>query len=171
MLHSPHSIDALTQCQTAYSLLMSDYEEALRKIQSLDAKVLNLEEEIVRLKEQLKLMQHRQFGKKTEINVGETIIDANDSLLQTVSGYTRKKGVKSRGRLIDTSQLPRHQFYHDLPEDHKKCRVCQHDLERIGQEISEQVEVLPLKLYVAEHIRCKYTCRCCQTLLMAPKPK
>ncbi len=67
--------------------------------------------------------------------------------------------------------MPRHQFYHDLPEDHKKCRVCQHDLERIGQEISEQVEVLPLKLYVAEHIRCQYTCRCCQTLLMAPKPK
>lgn len=171
MLHSPHSTDALTQSQAAYSLLMSDYEEALRKIQSLDAKVLNLEAEIVRLKEQLKLMQHRQFGKKSEINIGETIIDANDGLLQTVSGYTRKKGIKSRGRLIDTSQLPRHQFYHDLPEDHKKCRVCQHDLERIGQEISEQLEVLPLKLYVAEHIRYKYACRCCQTLLMAPKPK
>ncbi len=38
-------------------------------------------------------MQHRKFSKKTEINVGETIIDANDSLLQTVSGYTRKKGL------------------------------------------------------------------------------
>lgn len=170
MLNLPAKTDAFQQSQAAYSLLIVEHEEALRKIQSLDAKIFSLEEEISRLKEQLKLMQHQRFGKKSEINLGEPIANP-DSLLQTVSGYTRKKGIKSRGRLIDTSQLPRHLFYHDLPEDHKKCRVCHHLLERIGQETSEQVEVLPLKLYVAEHIRYKYACRCCQTLIMAPKPK
>lgn len=169
MLDLPSQTNALQQLDAAYSLLMTDYEMALRKIQSLDAKVFSLEEEIVRLKEQIKLMQHQRFGKKSEINLGEPITPP-DSLLQ-VSAYTRKRGVKSRGRRIDTSQLPRYQFYHDLPEEDKKCRVCDHWLEKIGTETSEQLEVLPLKLYVAEHVRYKYTCRCCETLIMAPKPK
>lgn len=58
-----------------------------------------------------------------------------------------------------------------MTEENKICQVCNHPLQKIGQEISEQLEVLPLRLYVAEHIRYKYTCRCCQTLRMAPKPK
>jgi len=169
MLDLPRQTDSLKQVEAAYSLLMTDYEAALRKIQSLDAKVFSLEEEITRLKEQIKLMQHQRFGKKSEINLGEPLANA-DSLLH-IAGYTRKRGIKSRGRLIDTSQLPRYQFYHDLPEEHKKCRVCDHLLERIDKETSEQLEVLPLKLYVAEHVRYKYTCRCCATLIMAPKPK
>ncbi len=169
MLNLPNQTDVLQQVEAAYSLLRTDYEASLRKIQSLDAKVFSLEEEITRLKEQIKLMQHQRFGKKSEINLGEPIANA-DSLLH-IAGYTRKRGIKSRGRLIDTSQLPRYQFYHDLPEEHKKCRVCDHLLERIDKETSEQLEVLPLKLYVAEHVRYKYTCRCCATLIMAPKPK
>lgn len=171
MLTYPNHIDALKQSQAAYSLLIADYEEALRQIQTLDAKVLSLEEEVTRLKEQIRLMQHQRFGKKSEVSIGEAIVDPNISPLQTVSGYTRKKGTKSCGRTIDTSQLPRHQFYHDLPEEHKTCRACSNPLERMGQDVSEQLEVLPLRLYVAEHIRYKYSCRCCQTLIMAPKPK
>jgi transposase len=58
-----------------------------------------------------------------------------------------------------------------LSDEHKVCLACKNLLEKIGQEVSEQLEVLPLQLYVAEHIRYKYTCRCCQTLIMSPKPK
>lgn len=120
MLTSSKQVDAVQQSQADYSLLLSEYEEALRKIQNLDAKVLSLEEEIIRLKEQLKLMQHQRFGKKTEVNIGEPIVNPENKPFQTVSGHTRRKGIKSRGRLIDTSQLPRHQFYHDLPEEDKR---------------------------------------------------
>lgn len=171
MLNSANQADALQQSQAAYSLLMVEHEEALRKIQTLDAKVLSLEEEITRLKEQLKLMQHRRFGKKTEANVGEDIVNLEDNPSQNVAGYTRRKARKSDGRTLDTSQLPRHTFYHDLAEEDKICRVCNNPLQKIGQDTSEQLEILPLRLYVAEHVRYKYACRCCQTLTMAPKPK
>jgi hypothetical protein len=44
MLNLPNQTDILQQAEAAYSLLMTDYEAALRKIQSLDAKVFSLEE-------------------------------------------------------------------------------------------------------------------------------
>lgn len=111
MLVSSNSTNTLQQSQATYSLLMAEHEEALRKIQTLDAKVLSLEEEINRLKEQLKLMQHQRFGKKTEVNIGEPIVNPQDHPLQTVAGYTRRKATKACGRTLDTSQLPRHTFF------------------------------------------------------------
>lgn len=161
----------------AYSLLLGEYEAALKKIQCLestqqvlDIKIASLEEEITRLKEQVRLMQHRRFGKKSESKIGEPLSEPMVTQVQNVAGYTRKKRL-NYGRTIDTSILPRHKFYHDLSEENKNCRGCHNTLEKIGEEISEKLEVLPMRLYVAEHIRSKYSCRTCHTVEMAPKPK
>jgi len=178
MLTPTSQKDSLSESKLNYSVSLTEHEEALQKIKNLEVlqresnnKITSLEEEVKRLQEQLRLMQHRRFGKKSEIQIGEPIVETQNFSLQRVSGYTRKKGNKSQGRLIDTTTLPRHQFHHDLSEEHKSCRSCQKPLVKIGQDISEQLEVLPMRLYVAEHIRYKYTCRCCQTVEMAPKPK
>jgi len=171
MLTTSNVMDALKQSQVNYSLLMTDYQAAIRENQALGSKILSLEEEVARLKEQLKLMQHQRFGKKSEVSIGEPIVDPKDNIPQIVAGYIRMKGQKSCGRSIDTSTLPRHRIYHDLPETDKTCLACHNPLQKMGEEVSEQIEVLPAKLYVAEHIRYKYSCRCCQTLVMAPKPK
>lgn len=126
-----------------------------------------LHNEITRLKEQLKLAQQRHFGKKSE--VGEPITPQGTSETLNVSAHTRKK--KSTGRLIDLSLLPRHTVFHDLPDNEKVCLCCQTDLKQIGSDISEQIEVLPQRLYVEEHIRYKYACSKCQTIQMSPKEK
>lgn len=154
----------LKQSKAAYSVSLGDYEEALKKIQIL-------EEEINRLKEQLLLMQQRKFGKKNESHVGEPIVNTDSQPLQNVSSYTRKKSVKINGRVLDTSKLPRYTFYHKLAESEQNCKVCNCLLTAVGQDVSEQLEVLPLRLYVAEHIRYKYACCSCDTIKMAPKEK
>lgn len=148
--------------KACYSALLADYTSALQTIQIL-------EEEVNRLKEQIALMQQRKFGKKSESNVGEPTVD--NQPLENVQGYTRRKGNKTKGRLLDLSKLPRHKFYHKLPEDELHCKICDNLLVEIGQDISEQLEVLPLRLYVAEHIRLKYACRSCETVKMAHKEK
>ena len=153
------------------------YEEAVQAIQHLKGllhedknKLTNLEEEVARLKEQINLMQHQIFGKKSEVHVGEPI-NSEDPELQVVSAYTRQKGKKSRGRTIDTSTLLRHRIYHDLPESEQTCKVCNNHLIKIGEYISEQLEIIPAKIYVVEHVRYKYSCPCCKILIMAPKPQ
>lgn len=178
MLTQTSQINSLSESKLAYSVSIAEHEVALTQVKRLEslqqeskAEIATLKEEIERLKEQVQLMQQRHFGKKSEINAGEPTVVPSGNLLQIVAGYTRKKGTKSCGRTIDTSKLPRHQFYHDLADENKVCSGCHKPLEKMSQEVSEQLEVLPLQLYVAEHIRYKYTCRCCQTLIMAPKPK
>ena len=40
----------------------------------------------------------------------------------------------------------------------------------VGQEKSEQLEIIPVQYCVIENIRLKYGCRACDTIVMAPKP-
>ncbi|SCC93023.1 transposase [Thiomonas sp. X19] len=45
-----------------------------------------------------------------------------------------------------------------------------HPLSRIGEEISAQLDCEPTRFFVHRHIRGKYACACCQTVLAAPMP-
>jgi transposase len=45
-----------------------------------------------------------------------------------------------------------------------------HSLSRIGQEISEQLDCVPAQFFVHRHIRGKYCCATCQTILAASMP-
>jgi transposase len=67
--------------------------------------------------------------------------------------------------------IERVEVLHDLPEAEK---ICPHDgtaLERIGEEVSEQLDVIPAKVQVLRHIRPKYACPCCrQGIKTAPMP-
>jgi len=140
---------------------------AHEKISTLKAEVSQLTEENNRLREQLKLAQQRHFGQKSE--VGEPLAEASSFPLTQVNAHTRKK--KTKGRLIDCSLLPKRRVYHDLPENEKTCACCQKPLKRIGEDVSEQIEVLPQRLYVEEHVRYKYACGDCETIRMSPKEK
>lgn len=66
--------------------------------------------------------------------------------------------------------MPREQCIHDLSENEKVC-ACGHALTHIKDEKSEQLEIIPAKVYVIEHIRKKYACRRCEeTIKTAPMP-
>jgi transposase len=45
-----------------------------------------------------------------------------------------------------------------------------HTLSRIGEEISEQLDCEPTRFFVHRHIRGKYACACCQTVIAAAMP-
>ena len=48
--------------------------------------------------------------------------------------------------------------------------VCGMDLVKIGEEITEQLDVEPAKFFVHRHIRPQYACRNCETIKAAPIP-
>src|SRR5262249_62090803 len=51
------------------------------------------------------------------------------------------------------------------------CPQCGHERERIGQEVSEQLDYQPAALFVVEHVRATYACRHCQgQVTTAAKP-
>jgi transposase len=142
-----------------------------------DSKISNLEHELNWIKEQIKLGKQRTFGRSTEtfdalqvplIFNEEDNTDVIDGNTESIS-YTRRKS-KQCGRKLDTSKLPRERQLHDLTDDEKKC-LCGCQLEKIGEDISEQIDHIQEQLKVIEHVRPKYTCRQCDTIISAKKPE
>ena len=89
-----------------------------------------------------------------------------------VPGHTRKKG----GRKPLPDDLPRVEVIHDINEKDKTC-ACGCELKKIGEETSEQLDIIPAKIQVIRHIRPKYACPECEgvgddgpTVKIAPVP-
>ena len=72
------------------------------------------------------------------------------------------------GRQPLPAHLPRVEHHHE-PEV-CTCGECGNDLVRIGEDVTEQLDVEPAKFFVHRHIRGKYACRTCQTMEAAPVP-
>ncbi len=161
--------DSTLESNGAYSAALQEIAQLKAQQQESNLKIKNLEEEILRLKEQLLLMQHRRFGKKSEAGIGEPI--AQPATLEKTVAVSAHKRQPKKSRLIDINELPRYQIYHDLSEEERICSDCRNQLDKIGEETATKLEIIPARLYLAEHIRYKYCCRSCQTLKMAPKPR
>ncbi|TAL62417.1 MAG: IS66 family transposase [Legionella sp.] len=162
--------------------LLIETNAALSKENSqLKAKLEATEEKLTWFIEQIKLGKQRQFGKASEtsgqlqlelvFDEAEESVEAKETEepadTETIT-YTRKK--KTVGRKIDTDQLPREQIIYDLTEEEKHCK-CGGQLEKFGEDKSEQLEYIPAQLKVIEHICSKYTCRSCETIKTASKPE
>jgi transposase len=66
------------------------------------------------------------------------------------------------GRQPLPRDLPRETRTHDLPAEDKVCPCCGRLRQVIGEERSEQLDIVPAKLKVIEHIRLKYACQDCE---------
>lgn len=135
--------------------------------------------EIHHLNEMVRLYQLRQFGKKSEKTSPdqlslfdeadlpkkvEIIEEAEEDI--KVAAHTRK----ASGRKPLPENLPREQRIYDLLEEEKTC-ACGHELRHIKDETSEQLEIIPAKIYVIQHVRKKYACKHCEeTIKTAPMP-
>lgn len=125
--------------------------------------------------EQIKLSKQRHFAAKTEsseylqLSFDWEELEESEAIGTETITYTRNK--KSVGRKIDTSKLPREVITHDLSEEEKSCKQCGKRLEKFGEDRSEQLEYVPEQIKVIEHVCAKYTCRCCESVVMAPKPE
>ncbi len=84
---------------------------------------------------------------------------------------------KKRGRKPLPENLPRKEVIHDIPEKDKVCD-CGSELVKIGEEISEKIDIIPAQVIVIKNIRYKYACKSCEglesntgTIKIAPVPE
>jgi transposase/uncharacterized coiled-coil protein SlyX len=137
-------------------------------------------QQIDAFREIVRILRHRQFGNKSEKSSAEQLGIFNEAELPKnveaieeaekeiqIAAHTR---TKTPGRKPLPEHLPREQCIHDLPENEKVC-ACGHALTHIKDEKSEQLEIIPAKVYVIEHVRKKYACRHCEeTIKTSPMP-
>ncbi len=72
------------------------------------------------------------------------------------------------GRQPLPAPLPRIEHRHE-PES-CQCGQCGKDLVKIGEDITEQLDVEPARFFVHRHIRPQYACKACETITAAPVP-
>jgi len=143
------------------------------------------ESEVTLLREQIHHLYNKLFGRKSEKSrYGEESPqlplfdmpepDPDEAAEETVEveGHTRRK----KGRKPLPTNLPRVEIVHDLDEQEKICH-CGAQLSRIGEEVSEKLDIIPAVIQVVRHIRPKYSCKQCEnaaekgnTVKIAPVP-
>lgn len=136
-----------------------------------------------RLEEMVRLLRHRHFGRKSEVVREEEeakqlgIFNEAEAIAVTSSDPTSEGEVKSQRRLGKPKRialpanLEREAIIMELPASERTCPEG-HELKEIGEEVSEQLDVVPAKIKVIRTIRKKYACATCQEhVRRAPLPK
>jgi transposase len=80
-----------------------------------------------------------------------------------VQGFTRV-----RTRRDFPAHLPRRRIVHPAPACCPCCGGTK--LSKIGEDITETLDVVPRQLFVTEHVREKFSCRACETITQPPAP-
>ena len=65
------------------------------------------------------------------------------------------------------AHLPRREIRHEPQNTVCSCGCA---LERIGEDVSEKLDYIPGAFQVEHHVRGKWVCRSCETLIQAPVP-
>jgi transposase len=143
-------------------------------IRALEAHNSQLTERIQILEELFRLAQLKRFAPTSE-KLKDRVFDEAEQLALSEPDYddvvtlpdtglaqTDMPAGKKRGRRALPAHLPRKRIEYDLSEDEKVCPCCQAALHRIGEELSEQMDLIAAKVRVLQHARFKYGCRHCQ---------
>lgn len=139
-------------------------EEITSKLEAALALVEALTKENKLLREQIKLLQQRRFGRSSErieagqlelFKVGETPT-VPEPELTTPAPRPKKDG---HGRSALPAHLPRNVVVLDVPESERICSICGDQLNSIGTEITERGRIIPARMVVDRYERPKYACR------------
>lgn len=152
----------------------------------------SLKQHIALLEEKLRLASQKRFGASSEkanddqlglFNEAEqtscddaspeaTAPETTSDDTTVVPEHTRKKP----GRKPLPDHLPRIRVEHDIADADKVCG-CGCRKTKIGEEVSEQLDIIPARIQVLSHVRFKYACRACEgtdddgrAVMTAPMP-
>jgi hypothetical protein len=172
-MNLPADLDALSpeQLRALAAQLMTQVGEKERELHYRQTRIDQLTHELAVLK-------RLQFGKRSEqldteqmslldeaIDADLAALEAELEQLQPETPPGKQRQQPKRSPL--PPQLPRTEIHHE-PEDTSCACGCQRV--RIGEDISEKLDYTPGVFTVERHIRGKWACKACETLIQAPVP-
>ena len=120
--------------------------------------------------EQFILARHKQFGVSSEQGQGRLFDEAEVLAADTtesqdiapippeVPASSTTPKTKARGKRAPLpTDLPRVGIVHDVPEAERSC-PCGTPMVVIGQQVSEQLDIVPMQIRVLRHVRNTYGC-------------
>lgn len=159
-------------------MTFEDYSELQKKApEKLIHLILEKDRELEKYKNAILNANKKQFGSKSEklsseqirFSFNQSFEPVQESLEKEVVVEKHTRTVK-RGRNSLPSDLPREEIIYEPEQTH--CDCCKHELVKIGEERSEELEKIPAQLKVIEHVRIKKACPACKGagVLVPPLP-
>lgn len=105
-------------------------------------------------------------------NEAEALADQAETHEQDDESVTVQEHKRRGKRIPLPKEAKRIRIEHDLTDEQKRCRCCGKLIRQIGEDKSEQLDIIPKKLIVLEHIRPRYACNHCHDdIKTTPMPK
>jgi len=168
--------DILPDDPAQLKALLHKERDALKQERKTTA---DLRQKVHSLLEAIRLEKHRRYGSSSEKSADQTeLFDEADAPAETpgdeavseatsVAAHSRKK---KSGRKPLPDDLPRVRKVIELSDEERQC-PCGCTLSEIGEEISEQLDIIPAQVQVLQTVRKKYACKGCEdTIKTAPRP-
>ena len=146
---------------------LSVYQNFLKQAE----RIAELKQQVEWLTEQFRLARHKQFGASSEqtddgqlclFNEAEQTADltAPEPEITGVKAHYRKKTRLTTDKLPE--DLPVEIIRHELPEEKRVCPDCGCPLHKMGEDIREELKIIPAKAVIVRHVRYIYACRHCE---------
>jgi transposase len=133
------------------------------------------------MEETIRLQKLRKFGASLEKSASQTELFNQAELAVVTEEAMSELAIESAppiakdparwpGRKPLPAALPRIRLEHDVPTAELNC-PCGHERVVIGEETSEQLDIIPAKVQVLVHVRKKYACKQFEAgVITAPLP-
>jgi len=141
-------------------------------VHALQELLLQADQRIEHLSHQLEMLTRRLYGPSSEkrhdapgqqllfaLPAAPTQPAALEHAAVVPKGESQPQG---HGRRKLPPQLRRERIEYHPPEVQAPCPCCGNAWQKIGEEVSEQVELVPATVFVLQHARIKYACPKCQ---------
>jgi transposase len=125
-------------------------------------------------------MQREKFGPRSERS--QRLIDQLELQLEELAAAAGEDDAKAETKHVEVrgftrrlarrrnfpADLPRRRVVHPAPT---ACPCCGGtSLSKIGEDVTETLDVVPRQWFVTEHVREKFSCRSCETITQPPAP-
>ena len=166
----------LPQDQIQLKTIVLDQQCKLEEQQKI---IEHIRQQYDNLQHQIKCLLRNQYGRKSEQGIpgqGNLFDSLNTDHEQILEQPQEEKIITDARKKSGKRQLPKHlprkRIEYDIPEDQRICDCgCQQSLKKIGEEILEQLEVIPAQLFVIQHVRFKYGCVHGSKVITAEMPR
>jgi len=159
----------LAACHSVIQRMLAEREQLREHLDNANRKMTRLEHQLQQLLRRLYDRSSEKIDPKQMVLFAEMLRElqaqppaedeSQTDAAQEQDSRTRRTG---HGRRRLPADLPRERIVHDLPEDEKPCPCCGGMRTLIGEETSEQLDYVPAKVKVLEHVRLKYVCKPCE---------
>ena len=176
---SPEAITALAaQMLKHIELQTRDLEVKQKLLERKDRDIAYRDAKIEKITFELTRLKRWKFGAKSEAMTAEQRQMFQDTILEDEADLEAQLAAlqaalpKETAKPTTPPRRPRRQAlpdhlrrveHHHEPED-TTCTTtdCGQPMTRVGEDISERLDIVPAEFFVHRHIYGKWTCRCCQ---------